>query len=69
MHRKSSIKPRPPLFLSEKKKTSPNYSSTNKGEIVLINQDDKNLCGLIRDGPAGSLQVNTRLHDFKTSFS
>ena len=55
MHPKFSIKlPPAPLQKKKKKEPSPNYCSTNKGEIVLINRDDKNLCGLIRDGPAGS---------------
>ena len=58
MHPKFSIKSPPSKKQTNKqtnKQPSPNYCSTNKAEIVLINQDDKNLCGLIREGPAGSL--------------
>ena len=55
MHPKFSIKPPPHPLQKKKQQLSPNYCSTNKGEIFLINQDDKNLCGLIRDGPASSL--------------
>ena len=59
MHPKFSINP--PLQKRQtnkqtNKQPSPNYCSANKGEIVLINQEEKNLCGLIREGPDGSFR-------------